>query len=142
MSSRRGLYVAALGGLAVATTAIAQQQPERPKQSSQHPAVAQADSTQGAVVYDLQSLTVSREANTISRAANRIVSEQARYSFLQIVLGGVGVFFAAIAAGAAIAAANYARQAAQAAAKSATADNDALAETRAAGVESRKEAVL
>lgn len=72
--------------------------------------------------------------------ANLIAETQRSYAFRQLVLGGFGVAFTALAAVAAIAAAVYAKHAAKAARDSADADNAALEETRAASVEARKDA--
>lgn len=134
MPSRHGRYVAALGGLAAILLlgAAPVPPPNQPKGAAEGQPSAKADGAKGMSAYERESLVVDRTANSIAESANAISRDQRRYALWQLGLGGAGVAFTAIAALAAIAAAIYAKHAAEAARESATADNQALTETRSA----------
>lgn len=119
MSGCYGRYVAALGGLVLATAALAQEQPKSADKNRSAGAEAQTGSQgtapQAPSTYEVQSLAISREANGIARAANQANTRQADSAWWQVVLGGVAAALTMVAAGAAIAAAIYAKHAADAA---------------------------
>jgi hypothetical protein len=108
MNVRNWRYVAALAGIALATSALAQQQGSDSKEDRHPTANAQVGGELGLNAYETQSLAISRAANSVSQEANAIAARQALVGFLQLILT-VG------AAGAAGAAAYYAMKAAHAA---------------------------
>jgi hypothetical protein len=141
MSRRNGCYLAALGGLtAVLLAGAAPNQPASQPQEPPAAAEPPADSGQGFTAFERESLAVDRAANGIAQRANLIAEAQRSYAYWQLLLGGAGVAFTAVAAIAAIAAAIYAKRAAHAAALSAQADNASLSATLKAAEDARADA--
>lgn len=143
MSDGNGRVFTALGGLAAALflgAASPEHKPQAATNKEGASAKAKSNGGDSLTARDLEDLALGRDANRIAEHANLIAEAQRSYSFWQLVLGAFGVFFTALAAGAAIAAAIYAKQAAKAAGDSAAADNEALKETRKAARDARKDA--
>lgn len=92
--------------------------------------------------YERESLAIDRAAIRAAERANVIAEAQRRYSFVQLVLGFVGVVLTGVAAYFAYRATHWAREAAVQTKRSADADNEALSETRAAAVDARQAAAL
>jgi hypothetical protein len=145
MSSGYGRFGAALGGLVAAFALIAaapsEGNPKRDAKSQSAAANADQGRQESLSGGDRESLAVSRESNRIAERANLIAEAQRAYTLGQLVLGGLGALFTAVAAIAAINAARYAKMAAGAARDSADADRAALDETRAAAADARKDAI-